>query len=152
MFMCPRSIAGEPFDFVRRFRASLLLHTTCVRSWCNWSASCVAAKQQKNVLISFDMSHWITRTPVHHSLEWYCVCKQVFVHQKIISVAGWFVLVKFWPWRPLFPDFPFWYYHLDCDCARLRKMATQKRKGHRPPQKSELQYRDAGFPQCVPHT
>jgi len=30
-----------------RFRASLLLHTTCVRSWCNWRASCVAAKQPK---------------------------------------------------------------------------------------------------------
>jgi len=35
---CPR--AG-------RFRASLLLHTTCVRSWCNWRASCVASKQQQ---------------------------------------------------------------------------------------------------------
>ena len=31
---CPR--AG-------RFWASLLLHTTCMRSWCNWRASCVAA-------------------------------------------------------------------------------------------------------------
>jgi len=31
----------------RRFRASLLLHTTCVRSCCNWRASCVAAKQWK---------------------------------------------------------------------------------------------------------
>ena len=31
----------------RRFRDSLLLHTTCVRSCCNWRASCVAAKHQK---------------------------------------------------------------------------------------------------------
>jgi len=30
-----------------RFRASLLLHTTCVRSWCNWHASCVAGKITK---------------------------------------------------------------------------------------------------------
>jgi len=27
-----------------RFRASLLLHATCVGSWCNWCADCVAAK------------------------------------------------------------------------------------------------------------
>jgi len=33
-FMCPRSIAGMPFNSVRRFLASLLLHTTCDRSWC----------------------------------------------------------------------------------------------------------------------
>ena len=33
----------------RRFRASLLLHTTCDHSCCSWSASCVAAKiKQKN--------------------------------------------------------------------------------------------------------
>jgi len=41
-FMCPKSIAGVPFDSDRRFQASLLLHTTCVRSWCNTSAICVA--------------------------------------------------------------------------------------------------------------
>jgi len=29
-FMCLRSIAGVPFDSVWRFRATLLLHTTCV--------------------------------------------------------------------------------------------------------------------------
>jgi len=28
----------------RRFRASLLLHTTCVRSWCNWHTRCVTTK------------------------------------------------------------------------------------------------------------
>jgi len=28
----------------RRVRAFLLLHITCVRSWCNWRASCVVAK------------------------------------------------------------------------------------------------------------
>jgi len=43
-FMCPRSNAGVPFDSV--IQASLLLHTTCVRSCCNWRANCVAAKQQ----------------------------------------------------------------------------------------------------------
>jgi len=36
---CPR--AG-------RFRATLLLRTTCMHSCCNWSASCVAAQQTKN--------------------------------------------------------------------------------------------------------
>ena len=30
--------------WARRFRATLILHTTCVRSWCNGCASCVAAK------------------------------------------------------------------------------------------------------------
>ena len=38
MFSNPRPIAGVPFDLAGRFRATLLLHTTCVRSWCNWSA------------------------------------------------------------------------------------------------------------------
>ena len=31
----------------RCFRATLLLHTTCVRSCCTWRASCVAAKYPK---------------------------------------------------------------------------------------------------------
>jgi hypothetical protein len=31
----------------RRFWATLLLHTTCVRSWWNWRASCVAAKHKR---------------------------------------------------------------------------------------------------------
>ena len=42
-FMCPRSIAGVPFDSVRRFQASLLLRTTCMHLCCNWVASCVVA-------------------------------------------------------------------------------------------------------------
>jgi len=42
-----RSIAGVPFDSVRCFRAFLLLYTTFDRSWCNWSASCVAEKTLK---------------------------------------------------------------------------------------------------------
>jgi len=46
-FMCPRSITGVPFDSVRRFRATLLLHTACVRSSCTWRASCVAAFKKK---------------------------------------------------------------------------------------------------------
>jgi len=41
----PRSIAGVPFNSVGRFQASLLLHTTCMRSYCNWIATCVAAYQ-----------------------------------------------------------------------------------------------------------
>ena len=41
-FMCPRSIAGVPFDLVRRYRASLLLYTTCMHLCCNWVASCQA--------------------------------------------------------------------------------------------------------------
>ena len=46
--MCPRSIVGVPFDSVRRFRASLLLHTTCMHLCRNWVASCVAVYQTKN--------------------------------------------------------------------------------------------------------
>jgi len=34
--MCARSIAGVPFDSVRRFRASLLLRTTCMHLCRNW--------------------------------------------------------------------------------------------------------------------
>ena len=46
--MYPRSVAGVPFDSVRRFRASLLLYTTFMHLYCNWVASCVAAQQIKN--------------------------------------------------------------------------------------------------------
>jgi len=48
IFIGPGSIAGVPFDSVRRFWASLLLHTTCVHLCCNLIASCVAAQQTKN--------------------------------------------------------------------------------------------------------
>jgi len=44
----PRSIAGVPFDSAGRFRATLLLRTTCMRSCCTWIASCVATSQTKN--------------------------------------------------------------------------------------------------------
>jgi len=47
-FICPRSIAGVPCDSVRRFQATLLLRTTCMRLWGNWVARCVAAYQTKN--------------------------------------------------------------------------------------------------------
>jgi len=46
--MCPRSIAGVLFDSVRRFRATLLLRTTCMCLYCDGVASCVAAWQTKN--------------------------------------------------------------------------------------------------------
>jgi len=36
---CPRA---------RRFQATLLLRTTCMRFWCNWSAICVATQQTKD--------------------------------------------------------------------------------------------------------
>ena len=35
----------------RRFWAALLLHTTCVRDWCNWRANCVVAKHTKKEII-----------------------------------------------------------------------------------------------------
>jgi len=47
IFLGPRSIAGVPFDSVRRFRATLLLRTTCMRLWGNWVAGCVAVLQNK---------------------------------------------------------------------------------------------------------
>jgi len=52
IFLYPGSIAGVPFDSARRFRPTLLLHTTYVRSWCTLRASCVAAfnKKQKSGL------------------------------------------------------------------------------------------------------
>ena len=42
-----KSIAGVPFDSVRRFWATLLLRTTCVFLCCNGVASCVAEYQTK---------------------------------------------------------------------------------------------------------
>ena len=36
----PRSIAGVPLDSVGRFRDSLLLQTTCMRSCCNFELDC----------------------------------------------------------------------------------------------------------------
>jgi len=47
IFLCPGSIAGLPFDSARRFRPTLLLHTTYVHSCCTWRASCVAAFKNK---------------------------------------------------------------------------------------------------------
>jgi len=44
---CPRSIAGVPFDLAGRFRATLLLRTTCMRSCCTWIASCGGTTNQK---------------------------------------------------------------------------------------------------------
>ena len=44
----PKSIASVPFHSVGRFRATLLLRTTCMRLWCNWVASCLVAQQTKN--------------------------------------------------------------------------------------------------------
>jgi len=46
--MCLTSIAGVQFDSVRRFRAILLLRTTCMRLCRNGVASCMAAQQTKN--------------------------------------------------------------------------------------------------------
>ena len=42
------SIAGVPFDSVGSLRTTSLLRTNCMRSCCNWSASCVVALQTKN--------------------------------------------------------------------------------------------------------
>ena len=44
-----RSIAGVPFDSAGRLRATRLLRTTCMRSWCNWIASCVAVYQNQKL-------------------------------------------------------------------------------------------------------
>jgi len=44
----PRSIAGLPFDSIGILRTTFVLRTTCMRSCCNWSASCVAAWPTKN--------------------------------------------------------------------------------------------------------
>ena len=64
IFMCPRSTAGVPFDSARRFRASLLLLTTCMRLCCNWVASCVAVQQTKN-----QKKPWqVNKTKQHYSL------------------------------------------------------------------------------------
>jgi len=39
--MCPRSIAGVLFDSVGILGTTFVLCTTCMRSCCTWSASCV---------------------------------------------------------------------------------------------------------------
>jgi len=40
---CESAVAGVPFHSIRRFQATLLLRTTCMRLCCNGVASCVAA-------------------------------------------------------------------------------------------------------------
>jgi len=49
VYMCVRmpQTHGRRSASAKHFRASLLLHTTCVRSCCNWRAICVAAKPLK---------------------------------------------------------------------------------------------------------
>jgi len=42
-----RFIPCVPFDLVRILRTTLLLRIICMRSWCNWSVSCVAASKTK---------------------------------------------------------------------------------------------------------
>ena len=49
IFICPRSIAGVPFDSVRRFRATLLLCTSCMRFWGNWVVACSTGISSKPV-------------------------------------------------------------------------------------------------------
>jgi len=41
-------MTGVPFESVGILRTTLLLHITCMRSYCNSKASCVAALQTKN--------------------------------------------------------------------------------------------------------
>ena len=48
IFESASSIAGLLFDSVGSLRTTSLLRTICIRSWCNWSASCVAAFETKN--------------------------------------------------------------------------------------------------------
>jgi len=54
-FMCPRSIAGMPFRLWRSasglpfYCAPLVcVPDVCMCAWCNWIASCVAARQTEN--------------------------------------------------------------------------------------------------------
>ena len=77
----PRSSAGVPFDSVRRFWATLLMRTSCMRLWGNWVASCVAALQTKN------------QKPYYTDFEiWFSVLIEMFV--TWISFRGTFQ--SFW--------------------------------------------------------
>jgi len=53
----PRSIAGVPSSQALP-GASLLLYPTCVRSCCNWRATCVVTKQQNKIKMT-----WIAGVP-----------------------------------------------------------------------------------------
>jgi len=68
--MYPRSIAGVRFDSVRRFRATLLLRTTCMRPWCDWVANCVAASQTKHQKKSHQVGIDIFPTCIVNSFLW----------------------------------------------------------------------------------
>jgi len=84
-FICPRSIAGVLFDSVRRFRASVLLHTTCVHLCCNWVASCVSAwqtKNQKQLLFGGRAS---------------CVVAKQLGKKKVDVVEQWYTWYLFYP-------------------------------------------------------
>jgi len=47
VFMCPRSIAGVPFDSFASLRTTLLLRSTCMRFCCNWSSDQVGSSKPK---------------------------------------------------------------------------------------------------------
>ena len=48
----------------RRFCASVLLHTTCNRSCCNWRASCVVTKhEEKKHLSIWDSNSFLSKIP-----------------------------------------------------------------------------------------
>jgi len=54
----------------RRFRASLLPHTTCVRSYCNWHASCLVASLSKLTALHTLGRHSTSIRMVEYF--WYC--------------------------------------------------------------------------------
>jgi len=54
--MCPRSIAGVPYDSVEILRTTFVPYTNCMHSSCNWRANCVAAykNQKPNLIDDYD--------------------------------------------------------------------------------------------------
>jgi len=73
-----RSIASVLLDSAGRFQATLLLHTTCMCSWGNWIASCVAAlqtKYQKPLIKRIHVNKWMRNqiciyAYIHIHIQW----------------------------------------------------------------------------------
>ena len=98
-FICPRSNAGVPLDSVGRFRATLLLCTTCMRSCCTWIASCMAAYQTqkpKNSLPLF-MSSVEQSWMCSHWKLFFC---NTIKHNKFLGtlLGNWQVARTCWCW------------------------------------------------------
>ena len=80
--MCPRSIMGVPFDSVGSLRTTWSLLTTCMCSWCNWSASCVAALQTKKPKTVYTVSLYNFFSTGRANINWWLPSQKVWKNER----------------------------------------------------------------------